>query len=66
MTNDDNLLYGVELKQYNMTVEVNENLEIDKYKGLYFIGDGSGWTHSLSQSSASGLYVAEKIIERLK
>jgi uncharacterized FAD-dependent dehydrogenase len=49
-----------------MTVEVNENLEIDKYKGLYFIGDGSGWTHSLSQSSASGLYVAEKIIERLK
>ena len=65
MTNDDNLLYGVELKQYNMTVNVNENLEAVNYKGLYFIGDGAGWTHSLSQSSASGLYVSEKILESL-
>jgi uncharacterized FAD-dependent dehydrogenase len=62
MTNDDNLLYGVEVKRYNMTVKVNTNLEADGYKGLYIIGDGSGWTHSLSQSSASGLYVAEKIL----
>ena len=61
MTNDDNLLYGVELKQYNMTVDVNENLEAKDYKGLYFIGDGAGWTRSLSQASASGLYVADKI-----
>jgi hypothetical protein len=66
MTNDDNLLYGVELKQYNMTVDVNENLEAKNYKGLYFIGDGAGWTHSLSQASASGLYVSEKILENLK
>lgn len=66
MTNDDNLLYGVELKQYNMTVDVNENLEAKNYKGLYFIGDGAGWTHSLSQSSASGLYVSEKILENLE
>ncbi len=62
MTNDDNLLYGVEVKRYNMTVKVNTSLEADGYKGLYIIGDGSGWTHSLSQSSASGLYVAEKIL----
>ena len=66
MTNDDNLLYGVELKQYNMTVDVNENLEAKDHKGLYFIGDGAGWTHSLSQSSASGLYVSEKILENFK
>lgn len=64
MTNDDNLLYGVELKQYNMTVDVNEDLEAKNYKNLYFIGDGAGWTHSLSQSSASGLYVAEKILNK--
>ena len=63
MTNDDNLLYGVEVKRYNMTVEVNKNLEAAGYKNLYIIGDGSGWTHSLSQSSASGLYIAEKILE---
>ena len=64
MTNDDNLLYGVEVKRYNMTVDVNENLEAKGYKNLYIIGDGSGWTHSLSQSSASGLYIAEKILNK--
>ena len=60
--NDDTLLYGVEVKFYNMDVEVDENLET-KYKGLYIIGDGSGVTHSLSHASASGVYVAERIIE---
>lgn len=61
--NDDTLLYGVEVKFYNMEVEVNKNLET-KYKGLYIIGDGSGITHSLSHASASGVYVARNIIER--
>ncbi len=60
--NDDTLLYGVEVKFYNMGVEVDNNLET-KYKGLYVIGDGSGVTHSLSHASASGVFVAEKIIE---
>ena len=58
--NDDTLLYGVEVKFYNMEVSVDENLE-SKYKGLYFIGDGSGVTHSLSHASASGVYVARNI-----
>ncbi len=58
--NDDTLLYGVEVKFYNMEVEVDENLET-KYKGLYIIGDGSGITHSLSHASASGVYVARNI-----
>ena len=58
--NDDTLLYGVEVKFYNMEVEVDENLET-KHKGLYMIGDGSGITHSLSHASASGVYVAGKI-----
>ena len=60
--NDDTLLYGVEVKFYNMEVDVNEDLET-AYKGLYIIGDGSGVTHSLSHASASGVYVARKITE---
>lgn len=60
--NDDTLLYGVEVKFYNMEVELDNNLET-KYKGLYIIGDGSGVTHSLSHASASGVYVARKILE---
>lgn len=59
--NDDTLLYGVEVKFYNMEVEINEHLET-KYKGLYIIGDGSGVTHSLSHASASGVYVARDIV----
>ena len=58
--NDDTLLYGVEVKFYNMEVEIDNNLET-KYKGLYIIGDGSGVTHSLSHASASGVYVAREI-----
>ena len=58
--NDDTLLYGVEVKFYNMEVKVDENLET-KYKGLYIIGDGSGITHSLSHASASGVFVARQI-----
>lgn len=58
--NDDTLLYGVEVKFYNMEVEVDEHLQTN-YKGLYVIGDGSGITHSLSHASASGVYVAREI-----
>ncbi len=58
--NDDTLLYGVEVKFYNMEVDVNEKLE-SCHKGLYIIGDGSGITHSLSHASASGVHVAREI-----
>ena len=58
--NDDTLLYGVEVKFYNMEVAVNEHLET-RHPGLYIIGDGSGITHSLSHASASGVHVARQI-----
>ena len=61
--NDDTLLYGVEVKFYNMEVAVDEHLE-SCHKGLYIIGDGSGITHSLSHASASGVYVARDIVSR--
>ena len=58
--NDDTLLYGVEVKFYNMEVSVDKNLET-VHKGLFIIGDGSGITHSLSHASASGVYVARHL-----
>ena len=58
--NDDTLLYGVEVKFYNMEVAVDEHLQT-RYPGLYVIGDGSGITHSLSHASASGVYVARHL-----
>ena len=63
VANDDTLLYGVEVKFYNMEVELSEKLET-KYPGLYVIGDGSGVTHSLSHASASGVFVARQIIDK--
>lgn len=60
--NDDTLLYGVEVKFYNMEVDLNEHLETPNYPGLYIIGDGSGVTHSLSHASASGVFVARQIL----
>lgn len=62
--NDDTLLYGVEVKFYNMEVAVDHNLET-KHPGLYMIGDGSGITHSLSHASASGIHVARNIAKEL-
>ena len=62
--NDDTLLYGVEVKFYNMEVDTNEYLETE-YKGLYIIGDGSGITHSLSHASASGVFVARRIADEI-
>ncbi len=59
--NDDTLLYGVEVKFYNMEVAVDERL-MTRYDGLYIIGDGSGITHSLSHASASGVHVARDIV----
>ena len=47
-----------------MQVDIDNNLET-KHKGLYVIGDCSGVTHSLSHASASGVYVARKIVENL-
>ena len=61
--NDDTLLYGVEVKFYNMEVKLDNHLET-LYPGLFIIGDGSGVTHSLSHASASGVYVARQITER--
>ena len=61
--NYDTLLYGVEVKFYNMEVAVDESLQCC-YDGLYIIGDGSGITHSLSHASASGVHVARNIVKQ--
>ena len=61
--NYDNLLYGAEVKFYNSVVNVDKNLESSE-KGLFFIGDCSGTSHSLSVASSEGVYVARVIGDR--
>lgn len=63
--NDDTLLYGVEVKFYSSRLELDDKLETT-LPNFFAIGDGAGITRGLSQASASGVYVARIIGERLQ
>lgn len=58
--NYDTLLYGVECKFYSARPKAT-NFELDDAKDIYAIGDGAGFTRSLSQAGANGLMVADII-----
>jgi hypothetical protein len=58
--NYDTLLYGVECKYYSARPECKD-FEIVGCDKVYAIGDGAGFTRSLSHAAANGLYVADKI-----
>lgn len=64
MTNDDTLLYGVEVKFYSARIELSKELET-KFTNVFATGDGAGVTRGLSQAGASGVYVARTILSRL-
>jgi uncharacterized FAD-dependent dehydrogenase len=61
----DTLLYGIEVKFYSSKLQLTNHLET-KIKNLFTIGDGAGVTRGLIQASASGVIVANEIIEREK
>ena len=64
MTNDDTLLYGVEVKFYSSRLRLSRELETP-VPNIFAIGDGAGVTRGLSQAGASGVYVARTILSRL-
>jgi len=59
--NYDTLLYGVECKYYSARPRVN-NFELDGCTKIYACGDGAGFTRSLAQAAANGLYISDKIL----
>ena len=62
-SNYDTLLYGIECKYYSARPEC-ENFQVKGCKNIYAIGDGAGFTRSLSQASANGLYVADLLTRK--
>ena len=62
-SNYDTLLYGVECKYYSARPKA-EDFELEGCRNIYAVGDGAGFTRSLSQAAANGLYVADKILGR--
>ncbi|ASF39778.1 NAD(FAD)-utilizing dehydrogenase [Halobacillus halophilus] len=61
----DTLVYGMDAKFYEPQINTTKDFETE-IEGLFLIGDCSGVTHSLSQAAASGLYVADRILQKNK
>lgn len=58
------LLYGVEVKFYSMRLKLTEKLET-QIENLFAAGDGAGVTRGLAQASASGVIIANEILNRI-
>lgn len=58
--NYDTLLYGIECKYYSARPECDQ-FQLKRFDKIYAIGDGAGFTRSLSQAAANGLYVADML-----
>lgn len=55
VANPDNLMYGTEVKFYS------NKLSNEIIPNLYFIGDCSGWTRSITYATAHGIILADQI-----
>ena len=61
IANEETLLYAPELKFYSNKITLDENL-MSSLRGLYCLGDSSGWTRGLMMASVMGVYCARKIM----
>lgn len=58
----ETLLYSPELKFYSNRVKMDKNF-ITSMKGLYCLGDASGWTRGLMMASVMGVLMGRKLAE---
>ena len=56
----ETLLYGPEIKFYSNKIEIDKNFETN-IKGLYCLGDSSGWTRGLMMASAMGVMMGRNL-----
>ena len=62
---EETLLYGPEIKFYSNKVIIDNNFETN-IKGLFCLGDSSGWTRGLMMASAMGVMMGEKLSKNNK
>ena len=62
---NETLLYSPELKFYSNKIKMDENLTTN-VKGLYCLGDSSGWTRGLMMASVMGVVMGRRLAEELK
>ena len=58
----ETLLYSPELKFYSNRVKMDENLTTS-VKGLFCLGDSSGWTRGLMMASVMGVLMGRRLAE---
>jgi len=56
----ETLLYSPELKFYSNRIKMDEDLNTN-IRGLYCLGDSSGWTRGLMMASAMGVVMGRKL-----
>lgn len=56
----ETLLYGPEIKFYSNKIVIDKDFETN-IKGLYCLGDSSGWTRGLMMASAMGVMMGRKL-----
>lgn len=59
----ETLLYGPEVKFYSNKIDIDENFETN-IKGLYCLGDSSGWTRGLMMASLMGVQMAKNLLNK--
>ncbi len=58
----ETLLYGPEIKFYSNKINLNEGFQTN-IKGLYCLGDSSGWTRGLMMASVMGVLMGQMLAE---
>jgi len=57
----ETLLYSPELKFYSNRIKMDENLSTN-IRGLYTLGDSSGWTRGLMMASVMGVLMGRRLV----
>jgi uncharacterized FAD-dependent dehydrogenase len=65
VSQNDTLLYGVEIKLYSLRVSLGSDMSAPGVRGLYFAGDGAGVSRGIIQAAASGLVAARGVCAAL-
>lgn len=60
----ETLLYGPEIKFYSNRIDIDIDTFESSIKGLYCLGDSSGWTRGLMMASAMGVIMARNLMNK--
>lgn len=60
----ETLLYGPEIKFYSNRIDIDKDTFESSIKGLYCLGDASGWTRGLMMASAMGVIMARNLMNK--